>query len=66
MAAAKVPTKVRQVSLQIAADTSFKDLVKHLEIVLTLPKEIAPRGCAPCLSGLDRFVIDSKILQGLG
>jgi hypothetical protein len=66
MAAAKVPTKVRQVSLQIAADTSFKDLVKQLEIVLTLPKEIAPRGCAPCLSGLDRFVLESRVLAGLG
>jgi hypothetical protein len=66
MAVAKVPTKVRQVNLQIAADTSFKDLVKQLEIVLTLPREIAPRGCAPCLSGLDRFVIDSKVLPGLG
>jgi len=64
--AAKVPTKVRQVNLQIAADTSFKDLVKHLEIVLTLPKEIAPRGCAPCLSGLDRFVLESEILQRVG
>jgi len=64
--AAKVPTKVRQVNLQIASDTSFKDLVKHLEVVLTLPKEIAPRGCAPCLSGLDRFVLESEILQRIG
>lgn len=66
MAAAKVPTKFRKVELQIAADTPFKELVKHLEIVLTLPKEIAPRGCAPCLSGLDRFVFDSQILNRVG
>ncbi len=66
MPAAKVPTKVSQLTVQIAADTSFKDLVKHLELVLTLPKEIAPRGCAPCLSGLDRFVFDSKVLNRVG
>ena len=66
MPAVRVQTKVRELSVQIAPDTSFKDLVKHLEIVLTLPKEIAPRGCAPCLSGLDKFVFDSKVLPGLG
>lgn len=66
MPAAKLQTKVRQVNLQISADMPFKELVKHLEIVLTLPKEIAPRGCAPCLSGIDRFVLDSKVLPGLG
>jgi hypothetical protein len=66
MAAAKLQTKVRQVNLQIAADMPFKELVKNLEIALTLPKEIAPRGCAPCLSGIDRFVLDSKVLPGLG
>ena len=65
MPTARVPTKIRQVNLQIAADTSFKDLIKQLEIVLTLPKDIAPRGCAPCLSGLDRFVLESKVLPGL-
>lgn len=66
MPAAKVPTRFRKVELQIAADTPFKELVKHLEIVLTLPKEIAPRGCAPCLSGLDKFVFDSQVLNRLG
>jgi hypothetical protein len=66
MPAVKVTPRVRQLSVQLAADTSFKDLVKHLEIVLTLPKELAPRGCAPCLSGLDKLVFDSKVLPGLG
>lgn len=66
--AAKKPTasRVSRLDLAIAPDTSFKDIVKQLEVALTLPEGIAPRGCDPCLSGLDRLILDSRILNKIG
>ncbi|MEA3274335.1 MAG: hypothetical protein U9Q81_03390 [Pseudomonadota bacterium] len=50
-------------NLAIDSNTPFKEIVKQLEVVLTLPEGIAPRGCDPCLSGLDRLVLESQILN---
>lgn len=61
--ARRIRPKLRQVNLAIDSRTSFKQLVKQLEIALTLPKGLAPRGCAPCLSGLDQLTLDSRILD---
>lgn len=58
--------RVSKLELTIAPDTPFEDIVKQLEIVLTLPKGIAPRGCDPCLSGLDRMILESQILNKIG
>jgi hypothetical protein len=46
------------ISYRLAADTPFDELVKHLEVALTLPPVGRFKGCAPCLSGLDRFVFE--------
>ncbi len=62
----KVRSRVSALNLAIDSDTSFKEIVKQLEVVLTLPKGIAPRGCDPCLSGLDRLVLESRILNKIG
>lgn len=56
---------VAQVRLSIAADTSFKDLVAALEKTLTIPELPGFRGCRPCLSGLDRFVIEDIAMRGM-
>lgn len=54
---------LREVSLSLSSDTKFDDIVKHLRLVLTLPKGVNG-GCDPCLSGLDKLgVINEKILQ---
>ena len=63
MAAKKVRPHLTELNLTISSKTPFKEVVKQLEIALTLPKGLAPRGCDPCLSGLDRFVLDSRILD---
>lgn len=54
---------VREISIALAPDTSFKDIVSYLEKTLVVPELPGVRGCGPCLSGLDRLVIrDMSIL----
>jgi hypothetical protein len=52
-----------QLHYRIAADTPFDDIVKHLERALTIPDIGRFKGCAPCLSGLDRFVLEDPALN---
>jgi hypothetical protein len=56
---------VSEVRLALAPDTSFKDIVATLEKTLTIPDLPGIRGCRPCLSGLDRFVIEDLVMRGI-
>lgn len=56
---------VRAITLAVGATTNFKDLIKALEQTLTVPDLPGVRGCAPCLSGLDRVLIQDEILSTL-
>lgn len=56
---------VAEVHLSLASDTSFGDLVKTLEHVLTIPELPGFKGCRPCLSGLDRFLIEDLVVRGM-
>ena len=51
---------VRQLSLALDPEMDFERLVGVLKDTLTFD---FPRGCAPCLSGLDRVTIDSVIFE---
>lgn len=53
---------VRRVSIALEPDMEFDGIVEVLKEQLTLE---FPRGCAPCLSGLDRLIIDSVIFEQL-
>jgi hypothetical protein len=53
---------VRHISIAVDSNTSFKDLVSILEKTLVVPELPGIRGCAPCLSGLDRFVLEDVVL----
>jgi hypothetical protein len=53
----------KQIVLQVRPDTDFKSLVKQLELILTIPELPDFRGCSPCLSGLDKFVVQSHVLE---
>lgn len=58
------PTQgVKQVVLALNENTSFKDLTNILERVLTVPELPGIKGCAPCLSGLDRVVIENPLIN---
>ncbi len=64
MAAAKRPAPgTREIRIAISPQTDFKSLVKALEKSLVVPKLPGVRGCSPCLSGLDRFVFESVMLE---
>ncbi len=56
---------VAEVRLSIAPNTSFEDLVGLLKQTLTVPELPGFKGCRPCLSGLDRFVIEDIAMKGL-
>ncbi len=54
----------KEIVLALNSKTSFDRLVKVLERVLVIDKDIfGPRGCNPCLSGIDRIVIENPALQ---
>jgi hypothetical protein len=54
-----------QLHYRLAPDTKFEDIVKHLEVALTIPDIGRFKGCAPCLSGLDRFVFEDPALNDI-
>lgn len=53
---------LREIKLALEPDMKFDRIVEVLTDALTLR---LPRGCAPCLSGLDRLVIDSVVFESL-
>lgn len=56
---------VSEIHVTLAPDTPFADVVKHLEAALTLPDVGRLKGCAPCMSGLDRFVLQDERFREL-
>lgn len=49
---------VREVRFAVDSKTEFKELVSTLEKVLTIKDLPGIKGCAPCLSGLEKLVIE--------
>ena len=64
-AAIKSKAAISEVRLNLASDTSFDDIVSILKVSLTIPELPGFRGCRPCLSGLDRFVIQDLVMRGM-
>lgn len=56
---------VSEIRLSLAADTSFEDIVATLKETLTIPELPGLRGCRPCLSGLDRFILEDIVMKGM-
>ena len=54
-----------EIRLSLAADTSFDDIVAALKETLTIPELPGLRGCRPCLSGLDRFILEDIVMKGM-
>jgi hypothetical protein len=69
MAAAKVKAKSKvamsEIRVSVASNTSFDKLVAVLKGALTVPELPGFKGCRPCLSGLDRFVLEDIVMKGL-
>ncbi|MBC7991367.1 MAG: hypothetical protein H7Y19_17540 [Luteimonas sp.] len=64
-AAIKSKAAISEVRLNLASDTSFDEIVSILKVSLTIPELPGFRGCRPCLSGLDRFVIQDLVMRGM-
>jgi hypothetical protein len=43
----------------------FDEIVAVLKQTLTVPELPGVRGCRPCLSGLDRFIIQDLAMRGV-
>lgn len=56
---------VREIRLTLGPDAKYESIQRAIEDVLTIPEieDFFPRGCAPCLSGVDRIVITSSIFE---
>ena len=48
----------REIRFSIAPDTPFEEMVGVLEKALTIPDIGRFKGCAPCMSGLEKFVFE--------
>lgn len=66
MATAKLrKAAVTELRLAIAPDTPFDEIVSILKQTLTVPELPGLKGCRPCLSGLDRFIIEDIVQRGM-
>lgn len=54
-----------EIRLTLAPDTPFEDIVGILKESLTIPELPGFRGCRPCLSGLDRFILQDEVMRGI-
>ncbi len=56
---------VTEMHVALSARSSFDDLVAALKVTLTVPELPGFKGCRPCLSGLDRFIIEDIAARGI-
>lgn len=54
-----------ELHLSLASDTPFEEIVDILKDTLTIPELPGFRGCRPCLSGLDRFILEDEVMRGM-
>jgi hypothetical protein len=65
MATTKRKVAITEMKVALTSSSSFDDLVAALKITLTVPELPGFKGCRPCLSGLDRVVIEDLALRGM-
>ena len=61
--AARRKPAISQIHLSLSKDTPFEEIVAVLKDALTIPELAGIRGCRPCLTGLDRFVIEDPLMD---
>jgi hypothetical protein len=62
-AAVKRPQGTKEIRVAVAPNGGFDALVKVLRETLVVPEVPGFRGCRPCLSGLDRFIIEDPAFR---
>jgi hypothetical protein len=61
--ARKTTQGVREIRLAISPNSDFETIAKTLKETLTLAEIGNFRGCRPCLSGLDRLILEDPEFQ---
>lgn len=61
---AKQKAQLQEIRLAVNSQMPFDQLVKALKVTLTVPELPGIRGCSPCLSGLQRVVLDDIAMLG--
>ena len=61
----KQSAAVTELRLSVSAQMPFEELVALLKETLTVPELPTLKGCRPCLSGLDRFIIEDMAMKGM-
>jgi hypothetical protein len=61
----KQKAAITEVRLALKQDMPFDDIVAALKVTLTIPELPGFKGCRPCLSGLDRFVVEDIVMRGM-
>jgi hypothetical protein len=56
---------LRELRLSLDPQTDFESFTKILKEVLVIPDLPGIRGCRPCLSGLDRLIIEDPAMRGI-
>ncbi len=64
-ASKKKVVALTEMKVALTSSSSFDDLVAALKITLTVPELPGFKGCRPCLSGLDRLVIEDIAMRGM-
>ena len=59
----KPKAAISEVHLSLQSDMPFDQIVAILKETLTVPELPGIRGCRPCLSGLDRFIIEDIAMR---
>jgi hypothetical protein len=61
----KQKAAVTELHLALTSSSSFEDIIAVLKQTLTVPELPGFKGCRPCLSGLDRLVIEDIAMRGM-
>jgi len=56
---------ISEVRVSIDSQLPFEQIVEILSKALVVPELPGIKGCRPCLSGLDRFVIEDIVMKGV-
>jgi hypothetical protein len=56
---------IAELKVSINSQMPFNQIVAVLNKTLTVPELPGFRGCRPCLSGLDRLVIEDIAMKGI-
>ncbi len=61
----KQKAAITELRLSLKPDMAFDDIVDALRVTLTIPELPGFKGCRPCLSGLDRFIVEDIVMRGM-